>query len=231
MLFLVRAFWIIDLVHEVAKRVMDDSYSSTASSNSDLSSLITEDSDSSSITFELSGSDRDCDSSVSGASVLGTNADDSSGCPTTPAVDDAVDPLEQPLYDGADITLWDTYVLLMQHSLRHSLTKQAFSDLLKVVGLLLPSKCMVSYYKLRKYFLDMYGNIGFSRCYCCATCHSSIPAKGAVCGNGCADSVPFEFLVLSLESQLKRKLEGECNFMQYSKKHVLLIFYCVLSPV
>ena len=158
-----------------------------------------------------SGSDRDGYSSES--VLVSTDANDSSEeRPTTSASDDAVDPLEQPLYDGADITLWETYVLLMQHSLQHSLTKQAFSDLLKVVGLLLPSKCMVSYYKLRKYFLDLYGDVGFSRCYCCAKCHSSIPAEGVACSNGCADSVPFEFLVLSIESQLKRKLEGDYNF-------------------
>ena len=42
-----------------------------------------------------------------------------------------------------------------------SVTKQAFS----VVGSLLPSKCMVSYYKFRNYSLDMYGNVVFSRWY------------------------------------------------------------------
>ena len=41
--------------------------------------------------------------------------------------------LYQPLYEGAKLSILDSYFQLMQFSLRHSLTKQAFSDLLNVI--------------------------------------------------------------------------------------------------
>ena len=123
--------------------------------------------------------------------------------PTTPRGD----PMEQPLYDGADVTVWDSYMLLMQHSLRHSLTKQAFGDLLKVVGMLLPSKSMVSYYRLRKYFLELYSDIVFTTRYCCTNCHLPLQTKEAACSNGCS-STGTEFTTISITAQLKRKFQG-----------------------
>ena len=115
------------------------------------------------------------------------------------------EPMNQPLYDGTDITVWDSYMLLMQHSLRHCLTRQAFSDLLKVVGMLLPSKSMVSYYKLRKYFLDLYADIIFTPRYC----HSPLQTKEAACANGCIPTTSEEFLTVSVAAQLRRKLQGK----------------------
>ena len=184
-----------------------ESLSADSSFNSSVISSIN-----SSISIDLSESDHDqsLDSSTdtSSSELESDGANESTDCPTTPVCDDAVDPLHQPLYDGADLTLWETYMLLMQHSVRHSLTRRAFGDLLKLVGMLLPNKSMVSYHKLQKYFLDLYGNVGFTKRYCCTRCHSSLPTKEATCPNGCG-STSIEFLTMSVESQLKRNLEGE----------------------
>ena len=39
-------------------------------------------------------------------------------------------------------------------------------------------------------------------------CHSSLPTKEATCPNGCG-STSIELFTMSVESQLKRNLEGE----------------------
>ena len=43
------------------------------------------------------------------------------------------DEMYQPVYPGAELTVLESYLLLFQYSLRHSLTKKAFSELLEVV--------------------------------------------------------------------------------------------------
>ena len=186
---------------------LDSSSSSTLDSSS--SSTLDSSVSSCSSDYELLSSSED--SNVSGmaypSSSTDSDTDASNEHPTTPD-SESTDPLSQPLYDGAEITLLDSYMLVMQHSLRHSLTKQAFSDLLKVIGMLLPSKSMVSYYRLRKFFLDLYGDITFTKRYCCANCHSSLDDKEAACCNGCERSTAIEFLTVSVAAQLKRKLEG-----------------------
>ena len=132
-----------------------DSYSSDGSElrTSDVSQNSSSDSDvslysSSDSELQESSSSDDSDVSLDSSSGEGTTSSQqpTSASPTT-------EPLNQPLYDGAHMTLWDTYLLLMQHSLRHNLTKRAFSDLLKVVGILLPRDSFTSYYRLRKFFL------------------------------------------------------------------------------
>ena len=107
------------------------------------------------------------------------------------------------------MTIYDSYILIMQYSLRHCLTKQATSDLLKLVGMLLPTKSMVSHYKFQKYFLDLYDDLTFTKRYCCSKCHSLFKDKEDVCGNGCEmKSNTIEFLTISVAPQLKRKFEG-----------------------
>ena len=96
----------------------------------------------------------------------------------------------------------------MQYSLRHGLTKQATSDLLGLVAKHLPSESMVSLYKLRKFFQDMYGDISLQDHYCCAECHAPLSDTGTTCDNGCSETTVLKFLYVPLETQLIRKLEG-----------------------
>ena len=83
----------------------------------------------------------------------------------------------KPLYDGAKLSVFESYSLLLQHSLRRSLTKRAFSDLLQLVGQHLPTGSMASLYKVKKFFLDLYGDITFKLCHCCSCCHSLLEDK------------------------------------------------------
>jgi hypothetical protein len=77
--------------------------------------------------------------------------------------------LFKPLYEGAKLSILDSYFQLMQFSLRHSLTKQAFSDLLNVICLHLPTNPSMSAYKLKKLFLGLFHDISFLKHHCCSS--------------------------------------------------------------
>lgn len=113
----------------------------------------------------------------------------------------------KPLYDGAKLTVLESYSQLLQYSLCHSLTKRAFSDLLKLVGTHLPTGSMVSLYKVEKFFLELYGNITFKLHYCCSVCHSLLANKNQTCPHACS-STAIEFLSIPISNQLKRRLEN-----------------------
>ena len=108
--------------------------------------------------------------------------------------------LRQPLYDGTEVSTWDSYLLIMKYALRHSLSKQAVSDLLNLVALHLPKKSTISLYKMKKLFLNLYEDITH---YCCSGCHSPYSDRDTTCPNSC-DSASAEFLTISVGAQLKR---------------------------
>ena len=54
--------------------------------------------------------------------------------------------LHQPLYVGSKLSTFDTYLVILKYALRHSLTKQALSDLLNLVRLILPTSSMILLY-------------------------------------------------------------------------------------
>ena len=129
----------------------------------------------------------------------------------------------QPLYDGAKLSTFESYLLIMNYSLRHSLTKQAVSDLLNLVGMHLPTS-MASHYKLKNFFQDLYADIAFKIHYCCSLCHSPFDDAKAVCRHGC-DGTAMEFLTISVEAQLKRKLEGTQSCISLLQRHLIVHLY------
>ncbi len=160
--------------------------------------------------FEMSEESSDEVSPVLDDSSSSSLSDDSSGSENG-YLDDDVDPsLKQPLYDGANLSFYESYLMIMQYSLRHALTKQAVSDLLNLVGLHLPAASTVSLYKLNKFFLDLYEDISFTTHFCCSSCHSLLEATDSTGPNGCVGppGPAQECLTISLEAQLKRKLKG-----------------------
>ena len=114
----------------------------------------------------------------------------------------------EPLYVGANLTVFESYSLLLQYSLRHGLTKQAFSDLLQLVGTHIPTGSMASLYKVKKFFLELYGDVTFQLHHCCAVCHSYLESESATCPQNC-DGSTIEFLSIPISSQLKRRMEGQ----------------------
>ena len=115
-----------------------------------------------------------------------------------------------PLYDGADLNVIDSYLLLLQYSLRHSLTKKAFSELIQLVSVHLPSasKSAESLHKLKGIFIKLFDDIKSVSCKYCSKCHRLLESTTTVCPSGCCVSID-EFLHIPLKPQLRRKIEGK----------------------
>ena len=151
----------------------------------------------------------------SAGSVDSLNSDciDNSGDSTT---DDEVqvedDSFSRPLYEGAKLSVFESYLSLLQYSLRHGLTKQASSDLLNLVGKHLPTESMISLHMLKKFFQEKYGDLTFKSHYCCSCCHSPLSDENSTCPSGCDMLAPTQFLSVPLEPQLVRRLEGKTEF-------------------
>ena len=171
------------------------SFSSKSSSESE-NTFETDTSSQSSLNSSLSSTDESEDPRA------GTRTDD-------PDLDAS---LREPLHAGSKLSTWDSYLLIMNYSLRHSLSKQAVKDLLSLVGQHLPKASLSSLYKLKKCFLDLYDDISFNVHYCCSGCHSPFEDRHSVCLNGCS-STATEFLTIPVEPQLKRKLQSKFSHL------------------
>ena len=115
----------------------------------------------------------------------------------------------EPLYPGADLSIFESYLLLLQFSLRHSLTKKAFEELLCLIGSHLPpnAKAATSLHKLKKLFLEIFPEVHTETHYFCANCHQLLVGAAKTCENGC-DGQMEDFITIPVAAQLKRKLEG-----------------------
>ena len=103
-----------------------------------------------------------------------TSRDEQEDMTSNAETTDTNDPMsnyEDSFIPPSKLTVFVSYLSLMQYSLRHGLTKQAFIDLLGLVGRHIPTNSMVSLYTLRKFFQDTYGNVFFNIHYCCTGCH------------------------------------------------------------
>ena len=67
-----------------------------------------------------------------------------------------------PLYEGADLTILDSYLMLYQFALRHCITDTAFSELISLVDTHVPkdAKPATSLYKLRNFFESKFNDLG-----------------------------------------------------------------------
>ena len=135
------------------------------------------------------------------------NNHDISDPSTRGSSDGFTEDLSEPLYDGSPISVLDSYLLLLQYAIRHSLNKKAFAELLQIVGAHIPSRNMISSYRLKKLFTDFFANIQGTTYYCCSDCHEPLDHVMSTCSNGC-DGEAADFLIVPLETQLKKRLEG-----------------------
>ena len=103
-----------------------------------------------------------------------------------------------PLYEGADLTILDSYLLLYQYSLRHCITQTAFSELISLVDTHLPkdAKSATSLYKLRKFFETNLNDLGSQLYSYCAKCHRLLEGdlEPTVSPNGCGGDQVNKFL-------------------------------------
>ena len=113
-----------------------------------------------------------------------------------------------PLYPESQVTILDSYILLYEYALRHSLTKEAFKELIQLVTVHMPSnaKSAKSVYLLQNFFEKHFNDTKGECYYYCAKCHRSVD-ESAQCPSGC-DTKINKFLYVPIEPQLKRRLEG-----------------------
>ena len=180
-----------------------DSYSSSES-ESELSESEVE-------TDSCESTSSDCESSAYSTSDIGSSSslcesDSNSGASDSSVDSDASDKEETPalkrlaefrvpLYDSANITILESYLLLYQFALRHSLSKKALSDLLSVLNVHLPeqARSAPSFYR---FFQVHFCDIDSTLKYYCPTCHRPLDSNDSSCPNGCGSSVStFTFLL------------------------------------
>ena len=115
-----------------------------------------------------------------------------------------------PLYPGSEVTILDSYILLYEYALRHKLTKEAFSELLQLVSVHLPSSAnsAKSVYLLQKYFEKHFNDTTGECYYYCIKCHRQVEGASNDCPSGCTHAGLNKFLYIPVEPQLKRRLEG-----------------------
>ena len=182
--------------------LVEESSGSTVSSDERSEESTSEDGYNSS-SSEDSGTDSyDYDSSDSSDSESFTTA--SSGV-EAPLEDDE---LKTPLYDGADVSVLDSYLLTYQFALKHGLSKVALDELIRLLITHLPrsSKAATSLHTLEKYFSQSLEITTEVHRYC-DVCHRLIQAENNQCESGCQSSVRT-FVVVPIDLQLK-KLEGD----------------------
>ena len=111
------------------------------------------------------------------------------------------------LYPGSSLT--DAHLLIMQYSLKHSLTKRAQGDLLGMLRVFLPCghKLPTSFFTIKKFFerrcseVTQLRNVSY-----CSRCHSPV-TELEDCPNGCSKPV-HDFLYIPVAPQLKRMAKG-----------------------
>lgn len=182
------------------------SFLSSSQSTASINSSVLQSSECASELFERS-SEEQADHHVSSCQEMSDGDDNGEQLDADDADPASEEVFNKPLYHGSNITLLESYMMIMKYSLRHSLTKQALGDLLALVDAHLPVKSMVSLYKLKNFFFQLYDDISFTSHYCCSGCQSTVKDASSKCSNGCGKEA-IEFLAVSVEPQLKRRFAG-----------------------
>ena len=119
----------------------------------------------------------------------------------------------EPLYDGASHSVFTSYVSIMLFVMKHSLTRDAFSDLLYLIDTHLPkgSKFTSSVYRLKQVLKTLIGFEEPVKRFFCEICGVALPGGGEHCQKpSCmrATSKALVFHDLRLEKQLAELFKG-----------------------
>lgn len=110
---------------------------------------------------------------------------------------------QQPIYEGAPISIQDSMLLMLNLALKHNLPDTCISDIFNVINKhCLPKNFKkMSLYHFRKFF--QFENQTVTKNYYCSDCHKLIDPTGNVC-DGCRRQSEIKyFLTLSIIDQLK----------------------------
>ena len=119
--------------------------------------------------------------------------------------------ISSPLYDNAEISVFESHLLSFQFAIRHSLTTKAFSELLQLLSVHLPSSSMAprSIYRLKSFFVDLFPHASPTVHPYCAFCLSLLGEEGFCSTEGCQGGAKEEFISIALAPQLRRIFEGK----------------------
>ena len=142
--------------------------------------------------------------------------------PETTAGNSIDEEFRTPLYEGADISLGISLMLLMSFAIEHSLTDSAVRDLLQVLNLHCPAPnvCITSLYFFKKYFSGF--RFPSRRHHYCSLCKTAVSEFEHVCPNSlCRTALPSSsrsyFVEISVEEELRSlfKRPGFYKDLQY----------------
>lgn len=115
---------------------------------------------------------------------------------------------ERPLYPGSQISIWMTYLLVFQFSIRHSLTESALKELLLLISVLLPVQALFpkSVRKLKRFFSEGFPKLMPTFQEYCSSCHKLLE-QGTSCTE-CQITKSAKFIAVPIGSQIESKLQG-----------------------
>ena len=124
-------------------------------------------------------------------------------------------PAEVSTIGGGDLSLYlnaqltaQSRLLVFQYSLQHSLTKKAFTELLQLLPVHLPTKAAIpsSVYGLKQEFIEAFPEAVAEQHHYCSSQN---------CQGGSSGGAAAVFITIPLRPQLKRIMEFICYLFQY----------------
>ena len=118
--------------------------------------------------------------------------------------------VEQPLFPGSDISVFQSHLLLYQFHLKHGLTNEGCMELLTLLKMHMPinDNLSTSSYTLKQFFAALFPDLISSIHYYCSRCHCYLE-KSVSCYRCVGESTIDSFVSVPLQAQIKRKMEGK----------------------
>ena len=117
-----------------------------------------------------------------------------------------------PLYLASQITALQSYLLIFQFAIRHSMTTKSFTELLQLLSVHLPVTATIpkSVHKLKRVFMECFPDSHAISHFYCDCCHRPLSSASSSClGYGCSgEGHPAVISTVPLGPQLKRRMGG-----------------------
>lgn len=122
--------------------------------------------------------------------------------------------MKDPLYQGAEFSVFECCTLIMLFVIKHKLTKAALQDLLYLIKTVIPSigcKMITSIYRVNGLFLKFFGNGAPTMHYMCSNCGTLLKQRKTQCksSRACKKSGTVKFAELNVEAKLKELFLGK----------------------
>ena len=129
------------------------------------------------------------------------------------------------LYPQAELSIFQSNLLVFQFAIRHSLTGKAFTELLQLLSVHLPKGAAVpkSVHTFKRFFVDAFPQSQAIQHVYCSCCQRPLAGKSERClGYGYSGGDQAIFITLPLGPQLKNLMEGTIILNVHLHVHV----YC-----